>query len=684
MGGKMSEPGRLERQKNMKSVIWFLIVFSVSGVVSPQPPSEGGAVDVQDYAISVQIEPERSFIKGEVRVRLLALEDTRILPFQMSNRLTLIEVRDERDVRYESSFERFDSSRMRIRAQDLIRSGEERTLILRFDGVLEPEQYAYFDTRSSEKAVISADGAVLLSEGNWFPAHNLPLDAATVSVQVNVPLGYSVVAPGQLEAIETSGVSEVFKWRSDRVVTGVPVLVSRYFREHFEGDVPLTFFVNEDYQGDLAAVAEEVRKVLSFFKDEYGASPVRWLSFAQVDDFHLPSAGSAGLVLVNASLLDAEVLRRFELASRLAQQWWGFSVRPKSAGDAWLRDGFANYAALRYIESTQSERFMAELARQAVQALKYEEMGPISRGLEFGLGTGQFESVVASKGAWVLYMLGQLIGRDKFHALLGEWYRKQADQEASTAAFAKLVAEKTEKDYRWFFVHWVDSVGVPEFRTDYTVYKMKDGSFKVRGRIRQDLELFRMPVDITIETKGEPEEKNILINGKSTSFTFDTQTMPLRLKLDPMGKVLGDSDQMKVSVHVALGEEFQQKGELAEAIREFERAKGLYPRSSIANYRLGEVFFTQQSLSSAANSFRDALNGDLKPDWVETWTHIYLGKIFDVLGERQRAMAEYQKAVNSKIDYNGAQSEAKKYLESPYSKPSSIIGEILHQGPATT
>ena len=667
----------------MRSVIRFLIAFCVSGIVSPQPASGEGAVDVQDYAISVQIEPERSFLKGEVRVRLLALEDTRILPFQMSNRLTLIEVRDERDVRYESSFERFDSSRMRIRAQDPIRSGEERTLTFRFDGVLEPEQYAYFDTPSSEKAVISADGAVLLSEGDWFPAHNLLLDAATVSVQVNVPLGYSVVAPGRLESIQTSGVTEVFNWHSDRLVTGVPVLVSRYFREHFKGEVPLTFFVQEDYEGDLASVADEVRKVLGFFQDEYGASPVRSLSFAQVHDFHLPSAGAAGLVLMNSSLLRAESLHRFELASRLAQQWWGFSVRPKNAVDAWLRDGFANYAALRYIESTDPERFPAELARQAIQAMKYEKMGPISRGFEFGLGTGQFESVVASKGAWVLYMLGQLMGREKFHALLGEWYRNQEDQEASTAAFAELVAEKTEEDYRWFFVQWIDSVGVPEFRTDYTVYKMKDGSFKIRGRIRQDLELFRMPVDIIIETKGEREEKNLLINGKITSFTFDTQTMPLRIRLDPVGKVLGDSDQMKVSVHVALGEEFQQKGELAEAIREFEKAKTLYPRSSVAHYRLGAVFFTQQSLSSAANSFRDALNGDLKPDWVETWTHIYLGKIFDVLGERQRAMAEYQKAVNSKVDYNGAQTEAKKYLAEPYSKPSSIIGEILHQSPIT-
>lgn len=659
----------------MRRTIPILIAACLTGSASSQP----SLVDAQDYAISVQIEPERSFLKGEVRLQFLALEQTRLVMFRMSNRLSLIEVRDENGVRYEASFEKFDSSRMRVRFPDPIRKGEERTLIFRFDGTLDPERYAYFETPRQEKAVIDSNGAVLLGEGEWFPAHNLPLDAATLSLQVSVPLGYTVVAPGRLDSIETSGVTEIFKWRSDRLVTGVPVLVSRYFRESFEGEIPLTFFVQEDFEGELAPVAQEVRKIIGFFRDQYGAAPIRSLSFAQVDHYQLPSAGAAELVLVNSSLLDGESLRRFELASRLAQQWWGFSVRPKNVSDAWLREGFANYAALQYIESIDSERFSTQLARQAIQALKYEKMGPISRGLEFGVGTGQFQSVVASKGAWVLYMLSQLVGRDQLHSLLGEWYRERADQEASTAAFAELVNQRTGTDYRWFFIQWLDSVGIPEFRTDYTIYKLKDGSFKIRGRVRQDLELFRMPVDITIETKGEPEDKKLLIKGKSTSFTFDTQTMPLRLKLDPRGKVLGDSDRMKVAVHVALGEEFQERGELAEAIREFEKAKGLYPRSSIAHYRLGEVFFIQQSLSSAANSFRDALNGDLKPDWVETWIHIHLGKIFDVLGERQRAMAEYQKAINSKVEYNGAQSEAKKYLTEPYSKPSSIIGEVLQK-----
>ena len=48
------------------------------------------------------------------------------------------------------------------------------------------------------------------------------------------------------------------------------------------------------------------------------------------------------------------------------------------------------------------------------------------------------------------------------------------------------------------------------------------------------------------------------------------------------------------------------------------------------------------------------------------WAYIYLGKIYDILGQRQRAMAEYNKALNTKDDTFGAQEEAKKYLSAPY------------------
>jgi len=54
--------------------------------------------------------------------------------------------------------------------------------------------------------------------------------------------------------------------------------------------------------------------------------------------------------------------------------------------------------------------------------------------------------------------------------------------------------------------------------------------------------------------------------------------------------------------------------------------------------------------------------------WVAVWSHIKLGKIFDVTGQRERAINEYNLAVRTKDDTNGAQAEAARYLKTPYQK----------------
>ena len=60
-----------------------------------------------------------------------------------------------------------------------------------------------------------------------------------------------------------------------------------------------------------------------------------------------------------------------------------------------------------------------------------------------------------------------------------------------------------------FFSQWVNSTGIPEFKLEFIVYRTRKG-FKVVGRIHQDLDTFRMPVELRVDTEGNPEYKKIL------------------------------------------------------------------------------------------------------------------------------------------------------------------------------
>ena len=84
--------------------------------------------------------------------------------------------------------------------------------------------------------------------------------------------------------------------------------------------------------------------------------------------------------------------------------------------------------------------------------------------------------------------------------------------------------------------------------------------------------------------------------------------------------------------------------------------------------QFAEVFYLQRNYQSAANEYRESLNGDGEPRWTEVWSHIMLGKIFDITGQRQRAVNEYRQAIQTGDNTQGALDEARKYLEQPYQR----------------
>jgi len=87
--------------------------------------------------------------------------------------------------------------------------------------------------------------------------------------------------------------------------------------------------------------------------------------------------------------------------------------------------------------------------------------------------------------------------------------------------------------------------------------------------------------------------------------------------------------------------------------------------SSLAHYRLGEAYVQEGNLQSAANEFREALNGNLDPAWTQVWSHIQLGRIFDATGQHERAVNEHRQAARTGDNTNGALDEANNYLQHP-------------------
>ncbi len=127
-----------------------------------------------------------------------------------------------------------------------------------------------------------------------------------------------------------------------------------------------------------------------------------------------------------------------------------------------------------------------------------------------------------------------------------------------------------------------------------------------------------------------------------------------------------NSTDIRLRAGIQRGAALVQQGDMAGALGEFNKALEINKNSSLAHYRVAEVFFLQHNYQASANAYRDSLNGDGEPRWTEVWSHIQLGKIFDITGQRERATAEYRQAIQTNDNTQGALDEARRYLQKPY------------------
>jgi tetratricopeptide (TPR) repeat protein len=244
-----------------------------------------------------------------------------------------------------------------------------------------------------------------------------------------------------------------------------------------------------------------------------------------------------------------------------------------------------------------------------------------------------------------------------------------ADKSIRTSNVQSVAEEQSKLQLTSFFSQWLDGTGAPEFTDNYSVFRLGKGKgFRTVGSVSQDLDLFSMPVELKIETEGKTEQRRVDLSGTESRYTVETFGRPRRITIDPDNWLLKSTPDLAVRVAVLRGQQDVAQGDLVGAIGEYQKALAENRGSSLANYRLAEIFFMQKNYQSSANSFRDALRGDDEPKWTQVWSHVNLGKIFDVTGQRERAVNEYRQAIQTNDNTQGAINEARALMQKPYKR----------------
>ncbi len=619
----------------------------------------------QTVALDAQINPTAQTLNATAKITFIPLDNTSTVTFELNNALNLTRVTDVEGRQVAASRFGEDMS-VRLSLPQVLTKGQPATLTFVYEGKLTGQEDS--PVFGIKFAAITPDVAYLMYPARWFPVNDYTTDRFASDFRVTVPDGYRVVASGigQVDANAPAGMhTERYQFEqasfpgSIAVVRGDPDTVS------VDG-VTTKFYVRK-----AAAMAQaygaEISRAMTFFTGVFGLPAKKDLTVIETEDGAPNGYDAPGLIFFAPKAMGQTVNMKL-VANEVSRQWWGALVSPTTRNHMWIENGLARYSEILYLEHVNGPSALdAEVHDTYVEALTVDQP-PLIQSARLEDYSPEYWAATASKGAAVLNMLRVIAGEDNFMKILKALPERYMWKSVNTDEFRKLSEEFAGQSLQGFFVQWIESSGAPEFKLEYTVFRTQKG-FRVMGKVSQDLDTFRMPVTLHVETEGNPEEKTIEVVGTSSEFAMETFGKPKTVTLDPKQQVLRFDDNMRVAVAIRRGEQFAEVSEFQEALKEYQKAIDVKRNSSLAHYRVAELFFLQNNYQSAANGFREVLNGDLEPKWTEVWAHINLGKIFDVTDQRDRAVNEYRQALRTKDDTQGALELAGKYINEKYVRP---------------
>jgi tetratricopeptide (TPR) repeat protein len=662
--------------RRAKSVLAGALLLVLLFATVPARAADRARLRVDDYQIEAELSPHLHQITARAKVKFTALQDLNVAVFELNNALRVTRVLDANNKPLNAEHLTQDFT-VRVPLADGLTKDSSTTLTFEYEGFLENADDSPVPGLSL--AYIGDDTSYLLYSGRWFPVSGYGMNRFTSTISITLPAHMLVVGSGKSTVTEngpstkpgSNGLpTKTFTFTSAR--PSFPgTIVAGIFQEYKSDDagMDLHVFFKPTHQALAATYATTAVQEFTYFITLYGIPQSQRLNVVELPSDTVPYAWAPEIAGIAGHSITEKPNYRL-LANAIAHQWWGVSVSPAAKDDWWLTDGFSRYSEAMYVESAAGAAGLEEAVKDmSVGALAYDTV-PLSSASKLDLFSTEFQSLVTDKGAMILHMLRWVLGEDKYLKTMRDFATQYAGKSATADEF-RTVAEKNYGDQlTWFFSQWLDSTGAPEFKVKYTVYRLgTDKGFRVTGEINQDLDLFRMPVDLRIDTDGKTEDKRIEVVGTDSPLTVETFGRPRRISIDPDHHVLTNSSDVKLYASVLRGQALQQQGDLAAALTEFNKALDLNKNSSLAHYRVAEIFFFQRNYQAAANSYRSSLNGDGEPRWTEVWCHIQLGKIFDITGQRERAINEYRQAVQTNDNTFGALEEGRKYMQKAYERP---------------
>jgi aminopeptidase N len=387
---------------------------------------------------------------------------------------------------------------------------------------------------------------------NWLPTVDHPSDKATSEMIIEAPNQYQVVSNGLL--IEETNLANSRKrthWRQGvpispwLYVLGVAEFAVQYV-DTFNGKSIQTWVYKQDRDAGFYDFAIPTKRTLQFFTDYIG--PFQYEKLANIQSNSVGGgmeAASAILYGENSVSGNRSTRWRNVIIHELAHQWFGNAVTESSWDDVWLSEGFATYFTLLFREHAYGrEDFVMGLQQSRNRVYDFykthksytivhddlQDMGKVTTGQTY------------QKGAWILHMLRNLVGDEKFQQGIRNYYAKYVNATATTQDFQREIEMVSDQDLEWFFRQWLNGGGHIVLDGNWK-YDDKDKKLEISlTQIQNDGYEFQFPIEFGIYGEGDITPQIIKKNFDASSkiFTITVEGKPEKIVLDPRTVLLAE------------------------------------------------------------------------------------------------------------------------------------------------
>jgi len=664
----------------------ILFLWSICGSAIQAQQVRPPSFLADKYEVSAYLDTVAQGINAVAKVEFRAQEVSQNVRVELHENLEMREVKgaDGKTLPFQRETE--NPMFLLVTLPSPVAAGQAVTLTFSYGGLLANEENS--PVPNIRVASVNKDWSYLLLPARWFPLTNYPSNRYTATFKLNVPDNVAVVGTGRADSPQpmaarspAEGARLMYTFRGDKPEPyGSFVIGPLQLNPKQAEGINVAVYAPPAQSVKAQEFANEVAHQEIIFSDMFGELPDPDLTVVQLPDGTLRDFAGPGVLMLSHRIWDPRTSDH-TLSRLVASQWWGNQVLPASTADTWISDGLSRYSEELYAEQAVGrEAGLRTIDEFAVGALMYDDSAPVAQSARLAPYSSVYHSVVMNKGAMLFHMLRSLMGDVAFKSVLHQFYAKYQGKTATIADFEALSIAQANASVKpgtdapnlqGFFAQWLNSTGIPEFSLEYVVYRTRKG-FRVIGKIKQPIDTFSMSMQIRIDTEGNPEIKTVDVVGLDSQFMVETfgRPKPGGIHVDPNNLILKSTPSLRARAAIARGEELAEVGKYYDAVQQYQKALSIQPGRSLANFRMGEAFFYEKNYQASANAFRAALEAVPEPSekWTEVWSHIYLGKIFDVLGQRERALNEYNKARQTNDNTGGAQQYVEALIKKPYSE----------------